>query len=225
MCINLPMVSLRFCLCYICSTNELLQGAMVMQIRPNTLLLSAIIICGLSVSANSQESDTTKSKSSKPSKSAKCHELVDGCKAHNKKIASNVGAITKDLNESQDSNNPVKLKATIQKVRDSVRDIQTEQDELTKKLNGLDFELRAPLGAYWGRSGFRFYEFDPSWLTLRLMKLFGLVSWMHEENLLSHYNSSDTSSKQNAWTAGEVDILCGLDDWVWIIMPLARGSC
>ncbi len=120
-----------------------------MQIRPNTLLLSAVIICGLSVSANSQESDTTKSaQSSKPSKSAKCHELVDVCKAHNKKIASNVGAIAKDLNESQDSNNPVKLKATIEKVRDQVRDIQTEQDELTKKLNGLDFELRAPLGAY-----------------------------------------------------------------------------
>ena len=48
------------------------------------------------------------------------------------------------------------------------------------------------------RSGFRFYEFDPSWLTLRLMKLFGLVSWMHEESLLSYYNPTDKSSKQTA---------------------------
>lgn len=38
------------------------------------------------------------------------------------------------------------------------------------------------------RSGFRRFETDPSWLMLRLMKLIGLVSWMHEESILSEYN-------------------------------------
>lgn len=37
------------------------------------------------------------------------------------------------------------------------------------------------------RSGFRRFEIDPSWLMIRLMKLFGLVSWRHEDSVLSKY--------------------------------------
>jgi sn-1 stearoyl-lipid 9-desaturase len=37
------------------------------------------------------------------------------------------------------------------------------------------------------RSGLRSFEFDPSWLTLRLLKLVGLISWMREESILSKY--------------------------------------
>jgi len=37
------------------------------------------------------------------------------------------------------------------------------------------------------RSGLRPFEIDPSWLTLRFMKLIGLISWMHEETILSKY--------------------------------------
>lgn len=39
------------------------------------------------------------------------------------------------------------------------------------------------------RSGFRFFEIDPSWLTIRLMKFLGLVTWMHEESITSTYRS------------------------------------
>ena len=114
-----------------------------MQFRPNTLLLSVILIGGLAVSANSQQSATTE-----PTQKVKCRELVDGCKSHNKKIALSVGSIAKEVSQSKDSNNPVTLKATLQKIEGSVRDVQTEQGELSKKLNGLDFELKAPQGSY-----------------------------------------------------------------------------
>jgi stearoyl-CoA desaturase (delta-9 desaturase) len=38
------------------------------------------------------------------------------------------------------------------------------------------------------RSGLRPHEIDPSWLALLIMKMFGLVSWMHEESVLSKYS-------------------------------------
>ena len=37
------------------------------------------------------------------------------------------------------------------------------------------------------RSGLRRFEIDPSWITLRLMKFIGLVSWMREESIASRY--------------------------------------
>ena len=37
------------------------------------------------------------------------------------------------------------------------------------------------------RSGLRRFEIDPSWLTLRLMKLIGLITWMREESIASPY--------------------------------------
>ncbi len=37
------------------------------------------------------------------------------------------------------------------------------------------------------RSGLRRFEIDPSWLTLRLMKLIGLIGWMREETISSPY--------------------------------------
>lgn len=39
------------------------------------------------------------------------------------------------------------------------------------------------------RSGFRRFEIDPSWLMIRLMRLFGLVRWMHEESRGSAYEA------------------------------------
>jgi fatty-acid desaturase len=37
------------------------------------------------------------------------------------------------------------------------------------------------------RSGLRRFEIDLSWLTLRLLKFIGLISWMREESILSNY--------------------------------------
>jgi len=37
------------------------------------------------------------------------------------------------------------------------------------------------------RSGFKPYEIDPAWMTIRLMKFLGMVSWMHEESIDSRY--------------------------------------
>ncbi|MDR3615819.1 MAG: acyl-CoA desaturase [Candidatus Obscuribacterales bacterium] len=37
------------------------------------------------------------------------------------------------------------------------------------------------------RSGLKPHEIDPSWLMLLMMKMFGLVSWMHEESVRSKY--------------------------------------
>lgn len=43
------------------------------------------------------------------------------------------------------------------------------------------------------RSGFRPFEIDPAWLTIRLMKLFGCVSWIHEESIDSIYKPAMVS--------------------------------
>lgn len=37
------------------------------------------------------------------------------------------------------------------------------------------------------RSGFRRFEFDPSWLMICLMKKLGLVGWLHADSLSSHF--------------------------------------
>lgn len=40
------------------------------------------------------------------------------------------------------------------------------------------------------RSGFRPFEIDLSWMVIRLMKLLGLVGWLHEESIDSKYTQS-----------------------------------
>jgi stearoyl-CoA desaturase (delta-9 desaturase) len=44
------------------------------------------------------------------------------------------------------------------------------------------------------RSGLRPFEIDLSWLTIRLMKLLGLTSWMREETILSQCKAAVKST-------------------------------
>lgn len=44
------------------------------------------------------------------------------------------------------------------------------------------------------RSGFKPFELDPSWLMIRLMKLFGLVGRLHEESIESKYMQSTSQN-------------------------------
>lgn len=48
------------------------------------------------------------------------------------------------------------------------------------------------------RSGFRWFEIDPSWLMIRLMKLCGFVGWVHEESSDSAYKMTLLEAKTNS---------------------------
>lgn len=48
------------------------------------------------------------------------------------------------------------------------------------------------------RSGFRPFEFDASWLVLRLLKQLGLVDWMNEASIESNYNAKSIDTKASA---------------------------